>query len=85
MADSAAFRCRVSMQTTGSPARARPSYSHCDSAPASRPIRTKLRSVAARKAATAVGSLGALPSFTTVPASSTMQMLVSASETSNAA
>ena len=39
IADSTAWNCRVSAQTTGRPASARPSWSHCDNGPASRQIR----------------------------------------------
>ena len=39
-ADSAAFMCRVSTQTTGRPASAKAPYSHCENAPASSPMRS---------------------------------------------
>ena len=39
IADSAAFTCRVSSNTTSNPAPVRPACSHCESGPASNPIR----------------------------------------------
>ena len=81
----AAFRCRASMQTTGSPAAARPSYIAGASEPASRPTRSKPRPVADSQAAIVSGSDPTFPSFTTLRFSSTTQIAVSFIDTSRPA
>jgi hypothetical protein len=85
MALVAAFRCRASRQITGYPAAARPSYIAGASDPASRPTRSKRRPVRASQVAIASGSDAIFPSFTTLRASSTIQIAVSFIDTSKPA
>ena len=79
---STAFMWRVSTQITGSPASANPFTSHCDSGPASSPIRAYSSPALFKKAMMASGSVATLVSRTTFPASSTMQIAVSLTDTS---
>src|SRR5262249_21539624 len=78
-----ACMCRVSTQITGNPASARALNSHCDNGPASNPIRLKRWARFFSTANKASGSLATFTSRTILPASSTMQMLVSLTETSS--
>ena len=80
---STACMCRVSTQTTGNSASARALNSHCDNGPASSPIRLKRQVEFPRTFSRAAGSLATFTSFTILPVSSTMQMLVSLTDTSN--
>jgi hypothetical protein len=52
-----AFMCRVSTQITGKPASASALKSHCDSGPASNPIRLKWQAGFVSTASSASGSL----------------------------
>src|SRR5690242_6081389 len=76
---------RVSTQTTGSPASSKSVTSHCDIGPASRPIRAYSIPASIKSATIASGSVVTLASRTIFPVSSTMQIAVSLTETSNPA
>src|SRR6516165_6977741 len=67
---SKAFMCRVSTQITGRSAAINSLTSHCDSGPASIPIRPKDTPSEVRTAIISAGSVGTLCSKTTLPASS---------------
>src|SRR5215471_16172445 len=82
IAPSAALRCRVSIRIAASPAAASPACNHCDSGPASRPIRVNLRPPSANHAASASGSLATFASRTIFPVSSTTHTLLSSKDTS---
>ena len=77
--------CRVSTQITGKPASAITLKSHCDSGPASSPIRLKWYEGFVNTVSKASGSLATFTSRTILPVSSTMQTLVSLTETSSPA
>jgi hypothetical protein len=77
--------CRVSTQITGKPASARALKSHCDNGPASNPIRLKGWPGVIRTWSSVSGSLATFTSRTSLPALSTMQTLVSLTETSSPA
>jgi hypothetical protein len=76
---------RVSTQIAGQPASTSALNSHCDSGPASRPIRFQLAPAAASAAMMASGSVGTFVSRMTLPSASTTHTLVSATETSKPA
>src|SRR5665647_2185704 len=80
-----ALICRVSTQITGKPASARALNSHCDNGPASSPIRLQWYVGFASTCSRASGSLATFTSRTILPVSSTMQTLVSLTDTSNPA
>jgi ribosomal-protein-alanine N-acetyltransferase len=81
--ESAAFACRASMQITGSP-RARSSpCSQTESDPVSRPTRATPDALSAMDEAIASGVEGSWRSASTLPASSTTQIEVASSDTSN--
>jgi len=82
IADSAAFTWRVSSSTTSSPACVRPACSHCDSGPASRPIRVTTRPSWPRNRISVSGSLATLASRTIRPVPSTTHTLLCSSDTS---
>jgi hypothetical protein len=73
--DSAAFTCRVSRSSTGSVLSRNAPYSHCDSGPASSPIRSTLTPSDLRQWIRATGSLATLTSRTIFPLSSTTHTL----------
>src|SRR5580700_3017800 len=77
--------CRVSTQITGRPASASALKSHCDSGPASSPIRLKRQTGFDTTDSRASGSLATFTSRTSLPVSSTMHTLVSLTDTSNPA
>src|SRR5438105_14119737 len=79
---SRAFMCRVSTQITGSSAAVNALTSHCDSGPASIPIRPKLTPSEVRRAMISDGSVGTFCSKITLPASSTTHTDVSFTDTS---
>src|SRR3974390_1252861 len=85
LAFNTARMCRVSTQITGKPASARVLKSHCDSGPASNPIRLKWYVGLLSTCSKDSGSLATFTSRTILPESSTMQTLVSLTETSNPA
>src|SRR5437762_4578758 len=68
---SKAFMCRVSTQITGRSAAVNAITSHCDSGPASIPIRPKGTPSEVRRAMISAGSVGTCCSKITLPASST--------------
>jgi len=78
----APFIRRVSMHTAGSPAACRPSQSHGDSGPASRPRRSIGTPTDFNQVDIDSGSVSTLPSRKIAPALSTTQMAVSSSDTS---
>jgi hypothetical protein len=82
MAESAAFTCRVSSSTASSPAPARPACSHCESGPASSPIRVSGTPSWPKNRTSASGSLGTLASRTIRPLASTTHTLLCSSDTS---
>ena len=82
MAESAALMCRVSSRITSKPAFWSPSYSHCESSPASRPTRPIGSPSPLRKATRASGSLGTFASRMGLPAGSSTHRLLSSSDTS---
>jgi SRSO17 transposase len=82
MAESAAFTCRVSSKTASRPAAIRAACSHCDSGPASRPIRLSGNPKLSKNSTSASGSLPILTSRTTCPLASTTHTLLAFSETS---
>lgn len=82
IADSAAFTCRVSSNTTSKPASTRPSRNHCDSGPASRPTRMTGNPRSAKCFNSASGSLATFVSHTILPDESARQTLLSSSDTS---
>ncbi|ESY62596.1 hypothetical protein X743_34360 [Mesorhizobium sp. LNHC252B00] len=73
------------MQIIGRPALARPSNSHCDKGPASSPTRSNRQAGSLSTRAISSGWVGTFTSPHTVPVSSTMQIAVSFTETSNPA
>src|SRR5262249_39396706 len=79
---SKAFMCRVSTQITGSSAAVNALTSHCDSGPASIPIRPKLTPSEVRRAMIVSGSVSTFCSKITLPASSTTTTDVSFTDTS---
>jgi hypothetical protein len=81
----AALACRVSMQIAGKPACLSPSCSHAVNEHASRPTRSRGRPSFCKATMSASGSLIARTSFTMRPFSSTTQIAVSSSDTSNPA
>ncbi len=82
MADNAAFTCRVSSSTTSKPAALNPACSHCDSGPASRPIRVGTCSRARKNRTRTSGSLATLVSRTIRPLASTTHTLLCSNDTS---
>src|SRR6516165_10679399 len=82
---SKAFMCRVSTQITGSSAVINPLTSHCDSGPASIPIRPKDTPSEVRTAMISAGSVGIFRSKTTLPASSITHTDVAFTDTSRPA
>jgi hypothetical protein len=82
MALNASRTCRVSSSSTGSPASRMPAYSHCDSGPASNPIRETLTANLPNQAISASGSLATLASRTIRPPASTTHTLALSSDTS---
>src|ERR1700730_10036854 len=82
IADSAAFTCRVSRSTTSNPAATKPAYSHCDSGPASSPIRVPPVSSPRKNPTRASGSLATFASRTILPAPSTTHTLLFSNDTS---
>ena len=82
IADSAAFTWRVSSSTTSSPAFVRPACSHCDSGPASSPIRVTTQPSWSKNRISASGSLRTLASRTIRPVASTTHTLLCSSDTS---
>src|SRR6516165_5713021 len=74
--------CRVSTQITGRSAAINPLTSHCDSGPASIPIRPKDTPSEVRTAMISAGSVGTFCSKITLPASSTTHTDVSFTDTS---
>ena len=74
--------CRVSSNSTVSPASRMPAYSHCDKGPASRPIRVTATSNLPNQPIKASGSLATFASRTIRPLASTTQMLALSSDTS---
>src|SRR5690348_9297435 len=79
---SKAFMCRVSTQITGRSAAVNALTSHCDSGPASIPIRPKGTPSEVRRAMISVGSVGTCCCEITWPASSTTHTDVSFTDTS---
>ena len=77
--------CRVSTQITGKPASASALNSHCDSGSSFRSNAPEAAGGALQHRQHASGSLATLTSRTILPASSTMQTLVSLTETSSPA
>jgi hypothetical protein len=82
MAESAAFTCRVSSSTASKPASLKPACSHCESGPASSPIRVIATPSPAKNPTSASGSLATLASRTILPVASTTHTLLRSSETS---
>src|SRR5215472_16508686 len=82
---SKAFMCRVSTQITGRLATVNALTSHCDSGPASIPIRPKDTPSEVRTAIMSAGSVGTLCSKITLPASSTTHTDVVFTDTSRPA
>ena len=82
IADSAAFTCRVSSNTASKPAPVKPASSHCESGPASSPIRVTATPSPTKKLTSVSGSLVTLASRTIRPAASTTHTLLRSSETS---
>lgn len=80
-----ALAWRVSMQMTGSPASTIPLNSHCESGPASRPIRTSGKAGSFNIRIRSSGWLGTFSSRITFPVSSRMHTEVSFRETSKPA
>jgi hypothetical protein len=74
--------CRVSTQITGRSTIVNALTSHCDSGPASIPIRPQLTPSELRRAMISAGSVGTFCSKTTLPASSTTHTDVSFTDTS---
>src|SRR6516225_8120113 len=79
---SKAFICRVSTQITGRLATVNALTSHCESGPASMPIRPKLTPSELRMAMISAGSVGTFCSKITLPASSTTHTDVVLTDTS---
>ena len=77
--------CRVSTQITGSSAAVNALTSHCDSGPASIPIRPKDTPSEVRTAMISAGSVGIFRSKTTLPASSITHTDVAFTDTSRPA
>ena len=82
MAESAAFTCRVSSSTASNPAPVRPACSHCESGPASSPIRVTATPSWRKNPTSASGSLATLASRKICPVASTTHTLLRSSETS---
>jgi hypothetical protein len=82
IAESAAFTCRDSSKTTSRPAATSPACNHCDSGPASSPIRHTGNSSSSNYRTSVSGSLATLTSRTILPFASTMHTLLSFRETS---
>jgi hypothetical protein len=82
IAESAAFTCRVSSDTASKPAAVSPTCSHCESGPASSPIRVTATPNWRKNPTSASGSLATLASRTTRPAASTTHTLLRSSDTS---
>jgi hypothetical protein len=82
MALNASRTCRVSSNSTASPAFFIAAYSHCDRGPASSPIRSTAKPSDRNQAISASGSLATLPSRTILPVASTTQMLELSKDTS---
>jgi hypothetical protein len=78
----ASCTCRVSNSSTARPASRIAAYNHCDSGPASRPIRARLDPSDLNHAISASGSLATFPSRTIFPFASTTQMLEHSNDTS---
>jgi len=74
--------CRVSSNSTARPAPAIAAYSHCDSGPASRPMRAGSTSRARNQAISGSGSLTSFASRTIFPSASTMHTLTLSTDTS---
>jgi hypothetical protein len=81
----AALAWRASMQIAGMPTSVSPPCSHAVSEQASRPTRSIFIPHASKNATSISGSLAARASRTIIPASSTMQMVVSSNDTSKPA
>jgi methylthioribose-1-phosphate isomerase len=82
IADNAAFTCRVSSRTVPNPACVSPPCSHCDSGPASSPIRFTGKPSPWKKETRASGSLATFASFKIFPFASTTHTLESSNDTS---
>ena len=82
MAESAAFTCRVSSNTASKPASLKTACSHCESGPASSPIRVTVRPSWRTNPTSASGSLATLASRTILPVASTTHTLLRSSDTS---
>jgi hypothetical protein len=82
MAESAALTCRVSSSAASNPAAVRPACSHCESGPASNPIRVTATPSWPKRPTSASGSLATLASRTIRPVASTTHTLARSSETS---
>jgi hypothetical protein len=78
----AARTCRVSSSSTASPAFTIAANSHCDSGPASRPIRATGKPSSRKKRTTASGSLATSASRTMLPAPSITHTLLCSNDTS---
>jgi len=78
----AARTCRVSRSSAAKPASRRPANSHCDSGPASRPIRARSNDCARSHDTSASGSVVNLASTTILPPPSTTQTLERSNDTS---
>jgi hypothetical protein len=81
----AALAWRASMQIAGMPASVSPPCSQAVSEQASSPTRSIFIPHASKNATSTSGSLAARASRTIIPASSTMQMVVSSNDTSKPA
>src|SRR5262249_56993261 len=81
----AALTCRVSIKIAVSPASTRPACSHCDSGPASSPIRANDEPLSRKNVISASGSLATFVSRTIRPVASTTHTLLSSKDTSIAA
>ena len=78
----ASYTCRVSRSSTASPPAFIAANSHCDSGPASSPIRSKLRLCERNQATSASGSLATLASRKVLPLASTTHTLEHSNDTS---
>ena len=82
MAESAALTWRVSSSPVSNPALLSPAWIHCDSGPASSPIRVIGHPRSRQNPARASGSLTTFASRTMRPVASTTQTLLRSNETS---
>jgi hypothetical protein len=85
IAESAALTCRVSSSTVSNPAAVSPACSHCDSGPASRPMRVSGRPSSPNTRTSDPGSLATLSSRTIRPVASTTHTLLCSNDTSTPA